>query len=418
MYRFCQTLLAAIIVGLLLSGCGGEQAEKKPPLKKITSSSAREAVDPVVLKPKKDSSNPNVPKLNSGLAGKGSAKPSLPPGVSPEDLFRESDSDHGWKIAATSIEQAKFVVAAAPAPGQNSSTFLNPDAVRRTSPGSRPAVTIPIAPAQASGRFALPKGFKAVSGTEVTDEGLPKRILNEADDSEMVLIPEGTFLRGSRNGLDNTRPRHKVFLDAYYISLHEVTLKQFAAYEKAVESEQKRRTVKKPLNIRDPINFPALGVSLKEADDFAQWAKCSLPTEAQWEKAARGPEGAPYAWGEGRPVWSSARDRHEILAVMSWRTDVSYYGLFDMAGNAREWCLDLYFPEIYKEAGERGELLLENPANRRSRGGIVDRVIRGGSPDWYVWYRESGGLSAQISDVGFRCVLNLPKAAAEESGTN
>ncbi|HSG73033.1 MAG TPA: formylglycine-generating enzyme family protein, partial [Planctomycetaceae bacterium] len=408
----------AVSVCSLLSGCGGEKAEKKPPLKKITSSSAREAAAPVVLKPKQGSSNPNIPQLSSGAAGQRSQASALPPGVSPEDVFRESDSDHGWKIAATGIEQAKFVVAAIPSPGQNSSTFLNPDAVRRTSPGTRPAVTIPIAPAQSSGRFALPKGFKAVSGAEVTDEGLPKRILNEADDSEMVLIPEGTFLRGSRNGPDNTRPRHKVFLDAYYISLHEVTLKQFAAYERAMESEQRRSRVKKPLNAEAALNFPALGVSLKEADDYAKWAKCSLPTEAQWEKAARGPEGAPYAWGEGRPVWSRARDRSEILAVMSWRTDVSYYGLFDMAGNAREWCLDLYFPDIYKEAGERGELLLENPANRRSRGGIVDRVIRGGSPDWYVWYRESGGLSAQIPDVGFRCVLNLPKAAAEEAGTN
>jgi formylglycine-generating enzyme required for sulfatase activity len=417
MYRFTHSLLAAVVAGMLLPGCGGEKAEKKTPVKKITSSSAREGVEPIVLKPKQDSSNPNIPQLTSGAGGKRSQEPSLPPGVSPEDVFRESDSDHGWKIAATSIEQAKFVVAATPSQGHNSSTFLHPDAVRRSYLETRPAVTTPIAPAQSSGRFTLPKGFKAVSGAEVADEGLPKRIINEADDSEMVLIPAGAFLRGSRNGPENTRPRHKAYLDAFYISLHEVTLKQFAAYQKAMESEQKRKTVKKTLNAQAPLSFPALGVSLKEAEDYAEWAKCSLPTEAQWEKAARGPEGAPYAWGEGRPVWSRARDRHEILAVMSWRTDVSYYGLFDMAGNAREWCLDLYFPEVYKEAGERGELLLENPANRRSRGGIVDRVIRGGSPDWSVWYRESGGLSAKIPDVGFRCVLNLPKVA-EESGTN
>ena len=414
MNRSGHALILVMSVCLVLPGCGGGEAEKKTSTPKVRTTSSGGGVQPVTLKSKEDGSSKSDTQ-NSGAKDTQSATAQLPPGVSPEDIFKQDESAHAWELASARTERDTFVVAVTPLPGQNSNTFLNPSAVQRAFSDNRPAVTSPIAPTRSTGGSAkLPEGFKAVRGVAVSEDGLPKRIINEADQSEMILIPEGSFIRGSRNGPENTRPRHKAFLDAFYISQHEVTLKQFLAYEEAIKKEDKRHSVKKPLNAQSPLDHPVLGVSLKEADDYAEWAKCSLPTEAQWEKAARGPDGASYAWGDGRAVWSRARERNEIVSVMSWNTDVSYYGLFDMAGNAREWCLDLYVPDIYKDAGERGELLLENPANRRSRGGVIDRVIRGGAPDWYVWYRESGGLSAQIPDVGFRCVLNLPKPETEE----
>jgi formylglycine-generating enzyme len=417
--RFLRSGCISALVGIVLLGCGGDRNENRPRPRPTSSNSSESGVKPVTLQPKGGDVAQSGAKQASAQRGTGSAESAaLPHGVSPEDLFRASESDHEWTSSPTPHERDTFILAMAPRPGHSADTFVHPHAARRSLSDNRPAVSVPVGPASprtdsGPGAAALPEGFKAVAGAVAGKDGFPARIVNEADGSEMVLIPAGTFFRGSRNGPANTRPRHKVYLDAFYIALHEVTLKQFAAYEDALGSDQRRRSFRKPLNVKAPLDHPALGVTYLDADAYATWAKCSLPTEAQWEKAARGPDGAQYAWGDGRPVWSRARSRNEVQPVKYWRTDVSYYGLFDMAGNAREWCLDLYVPDIYQEAGEQGELLLENPANRRPRRGVVDRVIRGGAPGWQVWYRESGGLSAQLPDVGFRCVLNLPSQSSE-----
>jgi formylglycine-generating enzyme required for sulfatase activity len=91
---------------------------------------------------------------------------------------------------------------------------------------------------------------------------------------------------------------------------------------------------------------------------------------------------------------------------MSYRTDVSPYGVHDLAGNAREWCRDNYKEDIYLESGQHGETLLRNPPVTK-RIPTTKRAIRGNGPDWKAWHRSGENYKDVLPDVGFRCVLAL-----------
>jgi formylglycine-generating enzyme required for sulfatase activity len=238
----------------------------------------------------------------------------------------------------------------------------------------------------------------------------------------MVLVPAGPFTMGSNDGLPNERPEHTVTLDAYYIDQYEVTL---SLYRKFLNAEKQEP----PLTWDDEAastvgNRPAIGIKWKSAAAYCQWAGKRLPTEAEWEKAARGTDRRRYPWGDMQPfvdianynrgVWVS--EAITLMAVTSGIEGMSVrhglkeggrspYGVFHMAGNAAEWVADWYERDYYRKSPGK------NPPGPSTG---EKRVLRGGS--WAdvpsalsVTARFSAEPDFEDRTMGFRCAMNVAK---------
>ena len=259
--------------------------------------------------------------------------------------------------------------------------------------------------------YELPKGFSPIESGGYSVSGLPWRVRCDEDGAVMVLVPEGVFAQGSTSDSPNSSPEHGVLLDAFYIDMREVT---YARYDKFREMTSEKRRVPRPARPPKDPHEPVLGVTWAEAHAFALWAGKDLPTEAQWEKAARGPDGFKFPWGNGPFIWHRPRVPGQIDPVGSFRGDVSPYGVFDMAGNAREWCSDWYVDKYYAQLIAEAGSTARNPTGPRGSGGTNQRVVKGGDPNWYVWARAGIPQSEHPHDVGFRCVLKLKPGGKEK----
>ena len=174
------------------------------------------------------------------------------------------------------------------------------------------------------------------------------------------------------DGKDGDNPKHRVHLDAYYIGKYAVTNAQYAKFVRA--------TGHRPPNNKlwDDSKFgnhPVVNVSWDDTMAYARWAGCTLPTEAQWEKAARGPQGYVYPWGNS---WDPSKLRHSVgvraigtAPVDAYPGGASGYGTYQQAGNVLEWCSDWYHGDYYTTPD----------AARNPRGPSTGsrRVLRGGS---------------------------------------
>ena len=290
-------------------------------------------------------------------------------------------------------------------------------------------------------------------------------ITRQADKTDMVMVyvPEGVFEMGSEEGDIHESPAHSVYLDAFWIDQTEVTNRQFAEYITAIEIEVKAQQLQtvtaktvtelmgasvgpggmefglfweNPTGINSSWEtiptHPVVRVSWYDANMFCQWRGARLPTEAEWEKAARGIDQRTYPWGE---VWDANKlnfcDKNCELAEIKqqrfddgfWRTSPvgsyeggrSPYGLYDMAGNVSEWVNDWYDPDYYEKMV--GEISV-NPQG--SEDGMVrwdgalgpTKVIRGGS------FADRADLTRSFSRnkdfpragfyaTGFRCAQTL-----------
>lgn len=233
----------------------------------------------------------------------------------------------------------------------------------------------------------------------------------------MALVPAGTSPIGSNDGPAESKPRLSVYLDDFYIDVTEVTLAQYDEFRKEL-GEAKKRIPQEPVNANSPPDHPALGVAYSEAVFYANRSGKDLPTEAEWEKAARGETGFDHVWGSGRVIWSRPRAVDQIDAMKSFRTDVSTFGVYDLAGNAQEWCSDFYSAVHYADLGKDGTVVRNWRGPRRSQDENV-RVVRGGGENWNAWYRR--GVSGRERDphIGFRCVLRpqekRPDARSEKA---
>ena len=248
--------------------------------------------------------------------------------------------------------------------------------------------------------------------------------------ASMVLIPGGEFQMGSSysEADDDEKPVHTVYVDAFYMDKYEVTNAQFKAFVNANPQWRKDRIprayhsgayLSRWTGNRYPngkSNHPVVYVSWYSAMAYAQWAGKRLPTEAEWEKAARGGlVGQKYPWGNSIDATRAnyARNVNKTTPVGSYTANG--YGLYDMAGNVWEWCHDRYDADFYARSPRRNPVSgAESPdqiVNRFTRVTSI-RVLRGGSwsfvaQDLRVANRNGSMPSSTFVNYGFRCAKDV-----------
>lgn len=229
------------------------------------------------------------------------------------------------------------------------------------------------------------------------------------DGSVLVYVPASEFMMGS--GLPDA-PQHPVSLDSYWIYKTEVTNGMYAFCVKVGACAPPARELGAPL-YDNPIyaNYPVVGISWDMAANYCKWIGGNLPTEAQWEKAARGVSGNLYPWGNQEPSCDLGNFSGCVGALTDatkYGAGASPYGALDMAGNVFEWVNDFYGANYYNSAP------LQNPAGPES--GEM-HVIRSNSYESDFEQagsalRHYGGSAYHSRDLGFRCVVQNPPALA------
>ena len=247
------------------------------------------------------------------------------------------------------------------------------------------------------------------------------------DGAPMIKIPEGEFLMGANDGSRNERPEHTVWLDGYYIDQFEVTMER---YQKFLDETNHDLP---PLwddyaALEEAKDRPAVGMAWDSAKAYCEWVGKRLPTEAEWEKGARGTDGRRYPWGHMQPFVDIARYNFGTTGWVSYEVTLapvksgvtgmsirhglkegtkSPYGLYHMAGNASEWVEDWYDRTYYEESPEK------NPPGPKEG---ERKVYRGGSwedpPKWLkVTARRSAEpmfpIDANDLTIGFRCAMDV-----------
>ncbi len=251
---------------------------------------------------------------------------------------------------------------------------------RRSLPGrSRLALGVSLV---AAGLF-LAVGLCARAAAPDGQDAKLKTRVNPKDGAEMVLIPAGEFQMGDADQQDN--PKHNVKLSAYWIYKNDVTVAQFRKFCEAA-GRPMPTTPQWGWNDDDPI----VNVSWDDAEAYAKWAGGDLPTEAQWEKAARGTDGRQYPWGNDFDPAKAWFNQQRTTAV--GKLAVSPYGCADMAGNVLQWCKDRYDANFWTTKDAKKT----DPVNETS--GLM-HVLRGGS-----WLSDDGKLLR----CSARAYTNLP----------
>ena len=255
---------------------------------------------------------------------------------------------------------------------------------------------------------------------------------------EWVSIPEGTFLMGStleeaeaayedaklrssmleRHTFDAELPQHRVYLSAYEISRYEITNAQYRAFVEATNRPTPRGHDGEETWLDETLNGdtqPVVGVTWFDAQAFAEWIGGSLPTEAQWERAARGIAARTYPWGDTPPKARQhanfARRYNRPVSVGQFPKGESPDGIADLAGNVWEWCLDEHSPTAYQRVSSGGT---KDPLNLRFRDVLRARVIRGGAWDVGRAFLRSGLRFKfypldSTHTIGFRVVRPRPE---------
>lgn len=236
--------------------------------------------------------------------------------------------------------------------------------------------------------------------SEITDDfGIP-----------MALVPEGEFMMGSEKGNPGEKPVHQVYLDAFYMDIYEVT--NFA-YKKCVDDgvcvpprDTSSSTRVNYYADSEFDNYPVVNVDWNQANTYCEWRGASLPTEAQWEKAARGTDERTYPWGEGLDCtkanyWGKENGcAGDTSQVGSYENGKSPYGIYDLIGNVWEWVADWHYGPYYRGSPASNPLGPDSGESKGVRGGtwnhnelFVNSFIRMPLfPDKYNYV------------LGFRCV--------------
>jgi formylglycine-generating enzyme required for sulfatase activity len=321
--------------------------------------------------------------------------------------------------------------------------------IRLGEPSPSASAVAPVEPVVSASPSPVP------SPASVTQAASPPPIAAGQDESEMILVPEGEFTMGSKDFADEF-PERKVWVDNFEIDKYEVTNQRFTKFVDAtgyvtdaerlggafsyvvatdkwerLQGVDWRHPVGPGTTMEDKLDHPVVNVSWNDAQAFCEWAGKRLPTEAEWEKAARGTDGRKYPWGTTSPaqqVMCNYLDKRGTATGMKdpipgddalddgfartapvgkFPNGASPFGPLDMGGNVWEWCSDWYAEEYYKKAP------VGNPRGANiamaSTTGTPRKVLRGGcfySHSGFV--RSSQRYPRDIDDAflsgGFRCV--------------
>src|SRR6476661_3210592 len=324
------------------------------------------AVEPVV--PKSDSGQTQTPQVPA---------PPTPPAV-PKQHAQDGEVKPPVKSPAPSQEGSKEQPpSATPGPAKPSAKATHPPN------GNTPpkVATIPQPPGEIIGKDGAP----------------------------MALIPVGEFTMGSDKGDDDEQPIHKVFLDSFYIDKFEVTNGRFAKFVEAIQSEPPWGFADKETPVIRP-DQPVRWVNWMDAIGYCLWVGKRLPTEAEWEKAARGSDGRVYPWGNDAPtpahaVFGLKEGSDTVSAIGNRDKGKSPYGVHDLAGNLYEWTTDWYDEEFYsKNPAINPKGPLEGTAKVQRGGSYINGAYRLRSS-----FRTKGDPTEHDPNVGFRCAQDIPK---------
>ncbi len=238
------------------------------------------------------------------------------------------------------------------------------------------------------------------------------------DGAPMVLIPAGPFPmgvpEGARDGGRDEYPLHEVYLDPYYIDKYEVTNGRYAEFVKVTghripehPADTARSLWKNGKVSKELVERPVVNVDWFDAEAYCRWAGKRLPTEAEWEKAARGTDQRRFPWGNVEPThkhlnynqrWIGERT---LMPVGSYEAGKSPYGVYDMAGNVWEWVADWYDDHYYEKSPPRNPKGPENGTHKihRSSGWYVE------TPLVRIFTRVKSDPRNRNESTGFRCAI-------------
>lgn len=286
---------------------------------------------------------------------------------------------------------------------------------KETGPVKPEPVPTPPKPKSQEGESKVPaKGPHPANGSATAKPAasLPAEITGK-DGAPMVLVPASEFTMGGEKGDDDEVPVHRVYLDTFYLDKFEVTNGRFAKFVDAIQSEP-------PWGFSDkdtPVtraDRPVRWVSWMDAMGYCLWAGKRLPTEAEWEKAARGTDGRIYPWGNDPPT-----PAHAVFGLKEGGEDTvspvgnrdkgkSPYGAHDLAGNLYEWVTDWYADDYYANFSKNPAINPRGPSEgtaKAQRGGsYINNAYRLRSS-----FRTKGDPTEQDPNVGFRCAQDVPK---------
>jgi serine/threonine-protein kinase len=282
-------------------------------------------------------------------------------------------------------------------------TTLSPSAT----PADPPAFGTPLLRAT-----AIPSPTPTASLTPSATP-LPGRI-TDGFGAVMVLIPAGEFIMGSEQGFSDERPVHTVYVASFYIDLLEVTNREYRACVDAGVCHPPARldSATRADYFTNPQYdaYPVIWISWYDAFAYCAWRGARLPTEAEWEKAARGADGRTYPWGDQEPIPDLLNFIHsgiyDTAPVGSYPLGASPYGVLDMAGNVYEWVQDIYAPDYYHYSPYTNPTGPEEGTYRVTRGGSwYNQAFRNRSAN-----RNNAFIPADSvhNDGGARCALDAP----------